>query len=305
MGGIVHSDPKKRIAGAEMLKSLIPALTIALLGNSVVTAQYFGAENPASSGYSQSARPVRIARAKAPDPQASPIDDLDELDALDSPSSGDVPQSVLAPLVAPPKSLDESEALEPPDSLDIPERLELPTPAEVDKAVSPSDSRIVQPEISERDLQALQPSPVPQSILELSPAPATPLPGPVDFNEAILQQQRDLAYSQVHSSSSQYYGAANYAGLGNASHMQSDCGCNQQSENGCGSCQSPLPYRAPLLPPSNSFHGHFRSNPCYYDLWANYPNQSAAACAHSRAMLAPPRKTGCRTCELVDPCPCR
>ena len=288
-----------------MLKSLIPALTIALLGNSIATAQYFGAKNPASSGYSQPERPIRIARAKAPDPQASPMDDLDELDALDSPSAGDVPQSVLAPVVAPPKSLDEPDALEPPDSLDVPERIELPTPAEVDKAASPGDSGIVQPEISERDLQALQPSPVPQSIVEMPPAPATPLPGPVDFSEAIQQQQRDLAYAQQHSSASQYFGASNYAGLGNASHRQSDCGCNQHSENGCGSCPSPLPYRAPLLPPPNSFHGHFKSNPCYYDVWANYPNQSAAACAHIRAMLAPPKKTGCRTCELVDPCPCR
>jgi hypothetical protein len=291
-----------------MFKSLIPALAVALLGNSIATAQYFGARYPASSEYRQPARPIRIARAtdnEQPSGETDSLDDLDSLDsldALDAPVSGDVPQSVLATPLASPDSLD---LLEPPASLDTPERLELPEPAEVDRPASPSDLNGVQPEITAQDLESLNPSGEPRSIVESSPAPLTPLPGPINFNEAIEQQQRDQAHVHQHSASSQYYGASNHMLTGNAAYTPSDCGSSHQQANGCGSCLTPLPYRAPLLPPSNSFHGHFKANPCYYDLWANYPAEAAAACAHNRAMLAPTKKAGCRTCELVDPCPCR
>jgi hypothetical protein len=294
-----------------MYKSLIPALTVALLGNSIATAQYFGAKYPASSEYRQPARPIRIAQVtdnERPAIGADSLDELDSLDALDSldePTSGSVPQSVLTPPLAPPQTSDVPGSLQSPASPGAPEPLELPTPAEVDRPASPSDLNAVQPEISAQDLESLNPAKESSSIVESSTAPLTPLPGPINFDEAFQQQQRDQIHAHQHSASSQYYGAASHMQHGNASFTTSDCGCSPQQVNGCGSCLEPLPYRTPLLPPSNSFHGHFKSNPCYYDLWANYPAEAAAACACNRAMLAPTRKAGCRTCELVDPRPCR
>lgn len=295
-----------------MLKSLIPALTVALLGNTIATAQYFGPISSTPSGYSQTARPMRIARATDTEPLAQETDGLDDLDALDSldlPSASDLPQ--VAP-IAPTSPLDRLDALEPPASLlDLPEQLELPIPMAGDAPAPSDDSNITEPEISAQDLEVLQPSPEPRSILEPSSAPLTPLPGPINFDDAIEQQQRDLAHPHHHtsssqySSSSQYYGATHHAGFGGAAQTPADCGCAGQPVGGCGSSLTPLAYRAPLLPPSNSFHGQFRADPCHYDLWANYTAEAAAACARNRGRLAPPKKADCRTCELVDPCPCR
>lgn len=303
--------PQKRIEGEEMFKCLIPALTVAMLGHCVASAQFFGANYPASPGYSQPARPIRIARATDNELLASPSDNLDDLDArdaFDQPPAGDLPALVPAATggaIDSPQSLELLDSLEPPKLQDIPERLELPLPKQADQSASPSDLNSVQPEISAQDLQALQPPPEPLSILESSPVPATPIPGPIDFNEAIQQQQRDLAHSHHHSSPSQYYGGTYQANHDRTFHASTDYGYSGEAANGCGSGLTPLPYRAPLLPPSNSFHGHFKANPCYFDIWANYPAEVAAACAHNRAKLAPSQKTGCKTCELVDPRPCR
>lgn len=69
-----------------------------------------------------------------------------------------------------------------------------------------------------------------------------------------------------------------------------------------------MPYRKPILPQGYSFHGYFRADPCHYDIWSNYANEAAAACAHSRASLQPkPPKAACQggQCikgELVEPC---
>jgi hypothetical protein len=308
--------PKKRSEGLEMFKSLIPALTIAVIGNSIAMAQFFGTPFPAQSGFSQPQRPFRIARANDNEPLASPADNLDDLDALDAldvaepsvvspnigvPSASDknapAPSAVDTPADSP-QSLLTPSLLEPPASLDASEQLELPMPKEPEVPATGNELNPANAEISAQDLESLQPAPVPQTAepqnqVEPSVAPVTPIPGPIDFDHAIQQQQRDLAYAATQN-------AGNIAG----SRSESGCQCNGQSNHGCGG-HPHIPYRAPILPPSNSFHGHFKANPCYYDLWANYPAEAAAACAHNRAKLAPRQKIGCQSCELVDPCPCR
>lgn len=294
-----------------MLKLIIPALSVAILSHSVATAQYFGTKYPASSGYKQPARPIRIARATDTEPLSSPsdnLDDLDALDALDAPASSEIPPPANVPLepIAPPsapQSLDAPAALEPPALPDMPERIDLPSTAELDPAAPPQASRGLEAEITANDFDSLEPI-TPQSILAPEPTPVTPIPGPIDFGDAIRQQQNDAFQLQARDNTAQYYSAARYRGGAYAGeHSTTSCGCQGETAGQCG-CS--MPYRHPILPPPNSFHGHFRSNPCYFDLWATYPAEAAAACAHNREKLSPCR-TGCATCELVapKPCPCR
>ncbi|HBJ36267.1 MAG TPA: hypothetical protein DDZ51_16255 [Planctomycetaceae bacterium] len=290
-----------------MLKSLIPALTVAVLGNSIAMAQYFGTQVPASSGYSQPQRPFRLARATDNEPPAALADNLDGLDALEAldapeslleapnvglPSASDLPKTAPSTTVPPLNSL---QSLEPPASIVLPERLELPTPKQTDVPAGSTGLNAVQSEVSAQDIEMLQPA----------TKPATPIPGPIDFNQAIEHQQRDLAYSNQHSNPSVYYGAPHHAGFSGQTFPSNGSRFHGQSNSGCSDCLTPLPYRTPQLPPSNSFHGHFKANPCHSDIWANYPAEAAAACAHHRGRLAPPQNTGCQTCELVAPSPCR
>jgi len=254
-----------------MFKLIIPTLSVALLCNSIVNAQYFGTKYSASSSYKKPTGSIRIARA------------TDQPQLLDAPAG-----------------------LEPPALSDLPEQLELPIPVETDKAAVPEKSRNVQPEISANDFDSLEPITPLQSILEPSPAQTMPIPQSIDFNEAIRQQQLDFAQAAQQPTSShgdtsdQFHGGTHSIG-----YPASNGGNYNAYAGACGSGQCTLPYRTPILPPPNTFHGHFRSNPCYFDLWANYPAEAAAACAHNRGKLAPTGRGGCSTCELVAPCPRR
>jgi len=230
-----------------MIKLVIRTLSVVLLCNSIATAQYFGIPYPASSSQMQSAQPIRIARAMDTSPTSPLYSASDTLDDRD-------------PLVL----------------TDLPEKLDLPQPADIGQATVPEPARDGQPEISTNDF-----------VVELAPAPVTPLPGPIDFSQAIERQQYDYAQSAQRPIAAQ------------------DGVCQDEFAGPCGAGQAAFADRTAILPPPNSFHGHFRSNPCYFDLWANYPAEAAAACAHNRAKLAPTKAVRRTPCESAAPCPGR
>lgn len=261
-------DRLHRMQGAQMMKTLIPILTIALVGNAVATAQWVGPGQTSVVGSGQASRPIRLARA---------------FDNELVPSPSDTPKSL--------DSLESLDALEPPASLDIPEALELPNPSATSTLENTDTDG---PRTSSEELEALQPSDTPRSILEPFESNGGAELGMIDFDNAFDQQQRDRAAFDLHNRAAQYYGGGAVA-------------WSPQAAGGCGGCQTSLPYRAPVLPPSNSFYGYFRANACYADIWANYPAEAAAACAHNRAMMAPaaPIMRPCNTCELVAPKTCR
>jgi hypothetical protein len=252
-----------------MLKNLFPAFLIAISGNAIATAQYFGAQYPSSASQNQSSRVTRIARATEGDAQKSPSDELDALEELAAPTTPPQRQS--------PESLNVLDSLEPPSSLDIPGGSELLGP--------PANL------------------PTTRSVLEHTLAPAAALPDPIDFNQAIAQQQYDLSHSHLHDRTAQYFGGTGPTGITSSTHSSAGCQCGGHAAHITGHCESSMPYRVPVLPPPNSFHGYFRSNPCHFDVWANYPAEAAAACAHRRAQLTP-RAPKCRTCLLANPCNC-
>lgn len=297
-----------------MFKLIIHTLSVALLCNSFAMAQFFGTKYPASTGYMQPTQSIQIAQATDTDRLSSPsntLDDLDTLNTLDAPASNalQLPATMPLDLIAP---------LEQPQSLDLPggfdllalpdmsEQSELPKPADIGKATVIEQLLNVQPEISASDLDALDPIAPLQSIVEPAPAPVTPLSGPIDFSEAIKQQQYDFAQAAQQPIAAQFNPSPrHHGGMQLNAHPASNSGCQGESAGACVSGQGTLPYRTPILPPPNSFHRHFRSNPCYFDLWANYPAEAAATCAQNRAKLAPARP-GCHsTFELVAPGSCR
>jgi len=298
-----------------MLKLIIPTLSVVLLCNSIATAQYFGTQYSTSSSYLQPTQSIQIAQATDTDRlsgQSGMLDDLDTLNALDGPASKGLPLPVTIPLdrIAPldqPQSFELIGGLDSLASPDMPERLKLPQPADIGKPTVREQSVNVQPEISDGDLDSLDPIAPLQSIAESAPAPFMPLPGPIDFSEAIRQQQHDFTQAaQQQPIAAQFNPSARLPGGTHLNaHPTSNCGYQGVAAGDCVSGQGTLPYRTPILPPPNSFHGHFRSNPCYFDLWENYPAEVAAACAHNREKLAPTKPTSCATCELVAPCPRR
>lgn len=224
-----------------MFKFMIPMLSIALLCNSIATAQYFGTQYPSSSGHLQSTPPIPMARATDTPPVAGPSQTLHDLGPLALPG--------------------------------LPEPLALPKPADLNQLAVPEQACDGQPETSANDF-----------IVKLATRPVTALPSPTDFSEATHQQlYHNFAQAAQQPIAAQDAPSARHHG--------------GFSDVGCGFCQATLPYRTPILPPSNSFHGHFRSNPCYFDLWANYPAEAAAACAHNRAKLTPTRHGGRKTCQ--------
>jgi hypothetical protein len=266
-----------------MLRYVIPALALTLLVNSIATAQFFGAERPTSPSVNKPGRPVRIAKANETELPISPLDSLDALDQLDTPDEPR-PEQKPAPLpsLLSPQSLDEVDLLGKPQPFVQAEELVPPTSSKSNESTPKS--------LSDRTPAR---NPIAHSVL--TPSPITES---VNFDDAIIQQRRDLAYSQLGDTGTQYFSGigAGFAAFANESPLS-----HHQGPVGCGStCGTILPNQPAILPPARSFHSYFKSNPCYFDIWASYPSEAAAACAHHRAKLAP--GASCKSCELIEPC---
>lgn len=268
-----------------MLRYVIPALALTVLVNPVAMAQFFGAEYPSAPSLSKPGRPVRIARASETESPLSPLDDLDELDQLDALGEPPIDQKP-APLPAlrAPQSLDVVDAPVEPQTDVVAEELAPPTPAKSNgsRPSSPSDKES------------------PKNQVQHSLLTPSPITGPINLDDAIVQQQRDLAYPQLRDTGTQYYSGLS-ANTTIAAYGLEASSPHHHGAHGCGdACGTSIPNHPAILPPARSFHSYFRSNPCYFDIWASYPAEAAAACAHNRAKLAP--RTGCKSCELLEPC---
>lgn len=295
-----------------MLKYSLPALAIALLGAPLAEAQqHYGLNGPVVTHYrpapARTGQPTRLARANDGD-SLDDLDALESLDALSAPANGNPGSAFDGPGLL---SLDQPSPadLPAPRTETIPTPQAAPTPAPRPAAVAPRPAPpVAAPAAPQANYGQNYAAPqgnygqnyaVLQSVLqpnEYQP-PATsyqPAPQQFDLGQAMTQQD-------YHNTSAQYFDAGQSGGSYGCSSGQ--CGSGQCSSGQCGAAL--MPYRKPILPQGYSFHGYFRADPCYYDIWSGYGNEAAAACAEGRAALQPKPKRMAQPCvkaELVEPC---
>lgn len=272
-----------------MLKYSLSAVALALLAAPLADGQQYGLNGPIVTHYRPAPQPARLARADDSDSLA----DLEALESLNPPPEvlGDPPagSSLLS--------------LEQPDAAPLPrpQAEQIPAPRAVPPPPAPQA-----PQAAAGQQHASGQRHTGQQHAGQQPVGQQPVVGGQSLGETSVLERFDLQQAMVQQDTAAR--AAQYYHHGQRG--PSGCGCNSgvcsAGHSGHTSHTAPalLPYRQPVLPQGYSFHGYFRADPCHYDIWANYANEAAAACAHSRASLQPKSKQAKPCCkpELVDPC---